>query len=791
MAVILPDPNKMGPGPERSGRPTGRYDPSAITKGEEDAGRAVISSGETMARALGSEADVGRAIAHGGALMARAQGDAGAAIGKGISAVGEGIEAVGKGTLNLDHAYNQLDFMRARADYFTNKTNLDATYDKDTDWATMPTRYEKDLGKIRDAATEGIGSGPMRERFMLDTQNNMAEGVRRAEKQAFKLETSDKLSQADEQLKGLRQSALIAKPEDRGMIVDSADGLISGLVGAKYLTPQQGQKLRSSWTEDYAVAAVQSMPSDAQVNLLRTAPTDREAMLDRIGKVENATGNPAARAKTSSAMGDFQFINSTWLSTIATHRPDLMQDKSEAQVLALRADPKLSREMAGYLLDDNAKTLRENGVVPTAANLYLAHFLGAETAASVLKAAPGTPVADVVDTKSISANRSVLAGKTTDTVIDWASQKMGGASRGTGSLVDFIPEDKRVNLLNRATAQVLQSERQADSEKALEDYSVRQSVKNDLASTLATGQGDMSLDAERVRKVIGSKGVLEWQNAREDAHATWANTQDLSSMTEPQIAERLKVLEPTAGAPDYQRKQTILENVQTKVDEVRKARQVDPAGSVKDDPEVTKAAEIAAKSPDDPNAFRLLTATRMAAQEKIGIPEDMRSPITRDEAIALTVPLRRMLPGQEREVLTDLGEEFKKRFGDEADTAFAYALRVHKVEGEVAKQAARVVKKLGLGEVPDRGDTRAVDTAAEISAASKAVTGVSTVPTIDPMTGVPMSAPSGAYAPEKGSPTPPARAIEMLRADPSLGPAFDRKYGGGSSKRILDKYPLH
>lgn len=769
MTVILPDPNKMGPGPERSGRPTGRYDASGLTEGG-------IAEGQ--------------AISQGGQKIAAAEGQAGAAIGKGISALGEGIEAVGKGTLNLDHAYNQLDFMRARADYFTNKTNLDATYDKDTDWATMPDRYAKDLNKVRDEAAAVIGSGPMRERFMLDTQNNLAEGQRRAEKQAFKLETSDKLSSADEQLKGLRQSALIAKPEDRGQIVDSANGLINGLVDAKYLTPQQGQKLRSSWTEDYAVAAVQSMPADAQVNLLRTAPTDRESTLDRIGKVENATGNPAARSATSSAMGDFQFIDSTWLSTVANHRPDLMTGKSSAEVLALRADPKLSREMAGYLMDDNAKTLRDNGVVPTPANLYLAHFLGAETAANVLKAPPGTPVADVVDGKAISANRSVLAGKTTDTVADWAAQKMGGATRGTGSLVDFIPEDKRVNLLNRATAQVLQTQRQADSENALEEYTVKQSVKNDLASTLATGQGDMSLDAERVRKVIGSQGVLQWQNAREDAHATWVNTHDLSSLSEAQIDERLKALEPTGGAPDYQRRQTILEAVQTKADEVRKTRQVDPAGSVKDDPEVTKAAEIAAKSPDDPNAFRLLSATRMAAQEKVGIPEDMRSPITRAEAIALTVPLRRMLPGQEREVLTDLGEDFKKKFGDEADTAFAYALRVHKVEGEVAKQAARVMKKLGLGDVPDREDARAVDNASEVSAARTAVTAVSTAPTIDPMTGVPMSAPSGAYTPEKGSPTPPARAIDMLRADPSLAPAFDRKYGGGSSKRIFDKYPL-
>jgi hypothetical protein len=114
------------------------------------------------------------------------------------------------------------------------------------------------------------------------------------------------------------------------------------------------------------------------------------------------------------------------------------------QVLDLRADPKVSREMAGYLLDDNAAVLRNQGIAPTPTNLYLAHFLGVNDAAKVLKAAPGTPVSDVVTPASIAANKSVLEGKTTDTVIDWSGRKMGGSQRGKGGLVDFIPEDKRM-----------------------------------------------------------------------------------------------------------------------------------------------------------------------------------------------------------------------------------------------------------------------------------------------------------------------------------------------------------
>lgn len=792
MAVTLPDPFKMGRGPERSFAPSGsatipnipiapvgRFDASAITQG-----------GLEFARAIGSQGEVGTAYMRGMDKLSEAETRGGLAIGAATGNLGKGVSDFGGGLLKIQEANDQLDFARARANYFTSKTNLDASFDRDTQWQDMPARYTTELEKVRSNSGDMISNPAMRERFYTDTSNNVAEANRRSEQQSFKLERSDRLGEADVKLKELKNSALIAKEEDRGEIVGAASDLINGLAAKKYLEPREAQKLRSQWTEEYAVASVQSLPAEQQVNLLRTAPTDKEAWLDRTGKVENATGNPAVRAKTSSAMGDFQFTEGTWLDTVSTHRPDLLQGRSSKEVLALRADPSFSREMAGYLYDDNAKTLRENGIVPSPANLYLAHFLGAGGAVSVLKAQPGTPVSDVIDPKSVKANRSILEGKTVDSVVDWAAQKMGGQSRGSGSVIDYIPEDKRINLLNQATTQVVNAQRKVESDTAFEDYNVKQAVKNDVLSTLNTGQGDMSLDVDRVRRVLGSKGALEWQSAREDAHATWVNTQDLAALPDTAIQKRLDDMEPVGGTPDYGRKQVIYEKVKEKADEVRKQRQIDPAGSVSDDPKVKEAQAAVTQAPNDPDAQRTLSNARMAAQEKVGIPDDSRSPITKDEAVALTVPLRRMLPGQEREVLTQIGEDFQKRFGEDADTAFSYALRVHRVEGEVAKQAARVLRKLGLGDTPTPADAGAVDSASDISAASKAVTGVSTVPTIDPMTGTPMSAPSGAYAPEKGQLMPPARAIEMLRADPSLGPAFDRKYGAGLSKRILDKYPL-
>lgn len=72
-------------------------------------------------------------------------------------------------------------------------------------------------------------------------------------------------------------------------------------------------------------------------------------------------GNPNATNPNSSAAGLGQFINSTWLSTIRQHRPDLVQGKSDSEILAMRSDPALSREMTDAYAADNNAILQKNG----------------------------------------------------------------------------------------------------------------------------------------------------------------------------------------------------------------------------------------------------------------------------------------------------------------------------------------------------------------------------------------------------------------------------------------------
>ena len=154
-----------------------------------------------------------------------------------------------------------------------------------------------------------------------------------------------------------------------------------------------------------------------------------------------------------------------------------------------------------------------------------------------------------------------------------------------------------------------------------------------------------------------------------------------------------------------------------------KTRRDDPAGSIADDPAVKDA--LGQYDPQRPETFKPVAQARMAAQERAGLDEEYRSPITKQEALKLTAPLRTMLPGQERETLTQIGEKFQQMFGDDAETAFSYALRAHKVDAATSQIAARVMRKLNLGATPTPGEAQQLDDAKETDAAARAVTGPS------------------------------------------------------------------
>jgi murein DD-endopeptidase MepM/ murein hydrolase activator NlpD len=200
--------------------------------------------------------------------------------------------------------------------------------------------------------------------------------------------------------------------------------------------------------EDYA-------PADGSAGVappVKTAdntPSDSAAVEKLVNRIVHVESGGSARAKNpkSSATGLGQFIKSTWIRMMKSYHPELFRSLSTEDLLALRFDPTISREMVANLARENEARLRQYGHSITAGRLYLAHFLGVEGAHQVLAAAGEASIAALMGESVITAN-PFLTGKNCAFVVAWAEKKMSGkavtysgvASVETTTVVKTSPE---------------------------------------------------------------------------------------------------------------------------------------------------------------------------------------------------------------------------------------------------------------------------------------------------------------------------------------------------------------
>jgi len=140
--------------------------------------------------------------------------------------------------------------------------------------------------------------------------------------------------------------------------------------------------------------------------------------------------NPSAKAQTSSAVGLFQFIESTWLEVMklegerlgyGNYSQAIEQDSNgnyiiknnqlRNEVLALREDPQISADLAAAFTRRNGEYLSEKfGRSPSPGELYIAHFLGARGAEQMFSAGLENPdqIAANIFPRQAEANPSIF-----------------------------------------------------------------------------------------------------------------------------------------------------------------------------------------------------------------------------------------------------------------------------------------------------------------------------------------------------------------------------------------------
>ena len=140
--------------------------------------------------------------------------------------------------------------------------------------------------------------------------------------------------------------------------------------------------------------------------------------------------NPQAKAGTSSAVGLFQFVEGTWLQVLKEDGPRLgygdyaqhiernsngnyviRDPEIKASILKLREDPKIAADLAAAFTKSNGDYLQARfGRMPSAGELYIAHFLGAQGAERMFTAGLKDPdqIAAKLFPQQASANQAIF-----------------------------------------------------------------------------------------------------------------------------------------------------------------------------------------------------------------------------------------------------------------------------------------------------------------------------------------------------------------------------------------------
>lgn len=214
---------------------------------------------------------------------------------------------------------------------------------------------------------------------------------------------------------------------------------------------------------------VQSISVPQSLAYVLTAAGDRNGVdFDYLLQtaIRESSLDPEAKAQTSSATGLFQFLEGTWLQVMKEEGPRLGYEQyaqqierdgdgdyvirdpaTKAQILKLREDPQIAADLAAAFTKSNGDYLHARfGRMPSAGELYIAHFLGAQGAERMFTAGLADPdqIAADLFPKQASANRAifysngqartirevyrVLVSKheAADTNVNFAAQQMAG-----------------------------------------------------------------------------------------------------------------------------------------------------------------------------------------------------------------------------------------------------------------------------------------------------------------------------------------------------------------------------
>lgn len=176
--------------------------------------------------------------------------------------------------------------------------------------------------------------------------------------------------------------------------------------------------------------------------IMRAAVIDRDGVKARIAQAESGGSYTADNPQPGqSAFGKYQFIDSTWKAIGKRLDPGA----SDAQIMAMRADPAAQERFMDAALAEYQATYARAGITATPGDLYLMHALGPK-AVKIARADPSTPIAELVSPAELAANPTWLKGTAGDVRAEFARRTGGDPAQRLISGPSFEGENLKADI---------------------------------------------------------------------------------------------------------------------------------------------------------------------------------------------------------------------------------------------------------------------------------------------------------------------------------------------------------
>lgn len=494
--------------------------------------------------------------------------------------------------------------------------------EKDTDYTTYQSRFEKKMAEVRQQAAGMIRDGGQRSLFDAQADTTIARGLAQVKERARAKEKDFGQASLFETLKQNADAALRATDEPtRARLLLATNDAIHGAADRGYISEEEAAKTRSNFLENYALTRVQMLPPEEQVKALATAPgsgprdvgadTVKPFTPDKINQVRSLVDAPSP-------------YDPIFQEAAQQHGLDWKELKLRAAVesglnpKAVGPETKYGQSVGMMqLTEDTAKNLG----VKDRTDPREAIFGGAKLLADHMREAGGD--LPTVDRLYYGGADRGKWGKNTEQYAE-NFQALRAPGGKTGTYLDFIPPDKRVELLRRNQLAL-----HADLDKRVEDSVAMAAMGKPNPTPVSREEFSLAYEGKQAEEKYQS--YLASQKLGE---ATW----QVGGMTPAEQATALEAAKPQPG-DRFAEGQKNYDLLKTAIDSVNKQRAQDPMAFAQ------ARALIPAQSLDFNNPAAMTGQLKDRAAQALAMRQSFGSPaqaLTADEAKRFSSALEQM-----------------------------------------------------------------------------------------------------------------------------------------------------